>query len=58
MASAMIWAGCVSDCKDEYDSAVESCKLMYDDPDEAEDLQQCVQNARDEYQSCIEECKS
>jgi hypothetical protein len=50
------WAGCISDCKDDYDSEVESCKLMYDDPAEADDLQQCIQNARDEYQSCIEEC--
>ena len=31
---------------------------MYDDPDDADDLQQCVQSAKDEYQSCIEECTS
>jgi hypothetical protein len=52
----MIWAGCVSDCKDEYDSVVQSCKERYDDPDDAEDLQQCIQSAKDEYQSCIEDC--
>jgi hypothetical protein len=57
-SSALVWAGCISDCKDNYDSEVESCKLMYDDPDEAEDLQQCIQNAKDEYQSCVEECTS
>ena len=57
-SSVLVWAGCISDCKDEYDSAVESCKSMYDDPDDADDLQQCIENAKDEYQSCIEECTS
>jgi hypothetical protein len=58
LSSAMIWAGCISDCKDEYDSEVESCKSLYDDPDDADDLQQCIQDAKDQYQSCIEECTS
>jgi len=59
MASAlMIHAGCVSDCKDEFDSAVESCKSMYDDPEDADDLEQCIQSAKDDYQSCIEDCKN
>ena len=40
MSSAMIWAGCISDCKDEYDSDVKSCKSQYDDPEDADDLQQ------------------
>jgi hypothetical protein len=57
-SSALVWAGCISDCKDNYDSEVESCKLMHDDPDEADDLQQCIQDAKDEYQSCVEECTS
>ena len=57
-SSVLVWAGCISDCKDNYDSEVESCKLMYDDPEEAEDLQQCIQNAKDEYESCVEECTS
>ena len=26
---------------------------MYDDPDEADDLQQCIQNAKDEYQARV-----
>jgi hypothetical protein len=59
MASAsMIYAGCVSDCKDDYDSAVESCKLIYDDPEDADDLEMCIQSAKSDYQSCIEECKN
>ena len=49
MSSAMIWAGCISDCKDEYDSEVESCKSHYDDPEDADDLQQCIEYAKDEY---------
>jgi hypothetical protein len=54
----MIWAGCISDCKDNYDSEVESCKQLYDEPDDADDLQQCIQNAKEDYQSCIDECTS
>ena len=52
----MIWAGCISDCKDDYDSEVESCKSQYEDPEDAEDLELCIQSAKDEYQSCIEDC--
>jgi hypothetical protein len=58
MSSAMIWAGCKSDCRDEYESQVDSCKLLYDDPDDADELQRCIQNAKDEYESCIEECEN
>jgi hypothetical protein len=57
-SSVLVWAGCISDCKDNYDSEVESCKMLYDDPDEADELQQCIQDAKDEYQSCVEECTS
>jgi hypothetical protein len=56
-SSALLWAGCVSDCKDNY-SAVADCKRQYDDPDDADDLEQCIQSAKDEYESCIEDCKS
>ncbi len=49
-------AGCKSDCRDEYDSAVESCKLLHDNPDDADDLQSCIQSAKDDYDTCIEEC--
>ena len=58
MSSAMIWAGCKSDCHDEYQSEVESCHQRYDDPDDADDLRQCIQNAKDDYESCIDECDS
>lgn len=56
-SSALLWAGCVSDCKDHFDSAVADCKLQYDDdPDDPDDLEQCIQSAKDDYVSCIEEC--
>jgi hypothetical protein len=58
MAAALAWAGCKSNCRDEYDSEVESCKLLYDDPEDADELRSCIQNAKDEYESCIEECNS
>jgi hypothetical protein len=56
MSSTMIWAGCKSDCRDEYESEVQSCHQRYDDPDDADDLQRCIQNAKDEYEYCVEEC--
>ena len=52
----IIWAGCKSDCRDEYESEVESCRLLYDDPDDSDDLRFCIENAKDEFESCIEEC--
>lgn len=52
----MIWAGCISDCRDEYDSAIASCKLLYDEPRDVDDLRQCFQSAKDDYEMCIEEC--
>jgi hypothetical protein len=57
VSAVFVWAGCVSDCRDEFDAAVAHCKLMYDEPDDADDLEQCIQSARDEYQACVEECK-
>jgi hypothetical protein len=34
------------------------CKSMYDDPEDADDLEQCIQSAKNDYQSCIEDCKN
>lgn len=56
--ATLAWAGCKSDCREEYDSEVESCKLLYDDPGDPDDLQLCIQDAKDEYESCIEECNN
>jgi uncharacterized membrane protein len=51
-------ADCKSDCEEEYASAVESCKTLYDDPDDANELQTCMENAKSEYDSCIDECEN
>jgi hypothetical protein len=51
------WAGCKSDCQDDYQSEVESCRANYDDPDEADDLQICFDNAKKEYESCVNDCE-
>ncbi len=51
-------AGCKSDCKDEYESEVESCNEQYDDPGEANKLQTCIDDAKREYQSCLNECEN
>ncbi|MGZ6250184.1 MAG: hypothetical protein ACXWMC_11270 [Syntrophales bacterium] len=51
-------AGCKSDCREEYESEVESCNEMYDDPGDADMLKVCIDHAESEYQSCIDECES
>jgi len=51
-------AGCVSDCKDEYEDAVEDCSMENDEPADAANLKLCVDEAKDEYKSCVEECRS
>jgi hypothetical protein len=56
-AATLVWAGCKTDCKDEYESAVESCKSLYDDADDSDMLSHCIQTAKDDYESCIEECE-
>jgi hypothetical protein len=49
-------AGCISDCKHQYQSDVEDCQQQYDSFDDASDLQACVDDAHDDYESCVEEC--
>jgi len=51
-------AGCVSDCKAEYEGAVEDCSLLNDEPEDAANLKMCLGEAKDEYKSCVEECRS
>ena len=58
LVSLPAWAGCVSDCKDEYESEIDSCKLLHDDPDDADWLKMCIESAKDEYESCKHECES
>jgi len=51
------WAGCESDCQNEYESEVDSCKKIYDDPDDADELLICINDAKSEYESCMNECE-
>jgi hypothetical protein len=51
-------ADCKSDCQDEYDSEVDSCKTQYDDPDDADTPQMCIDKAKSEHESCIGECEN
>jgi len=50
-------ADCRSDCENEYESDIKSCKDQNDDPSDAEDLQTCMDDANKEYQSCINDCE-
>ena len=52
------WADCKSDCQNDYQSEVNSCKAQFSDPDDAEDLTTCMDDARREYESCLEECET
>ncbi len=52
------WAGCKSDCKDQYESEVESCNSIHDDPEDSDDLRMCIDNAKDDYDSCIDGCEN
>ena len=51
-------SGCKTDCRDDYESARDTCLLTYSDPDDADDLQMCLQDAKSTYEDCIEECES
>jgi hypothetical protein len=57
MSVSPTWAGCKSDCQDDYQSEVQSCRTNYDDPDDADELHICIDNAKSEYESCINDCE-
>ncbi len=57
LCASPAWADCKTDCQDEYQSGVNSCKTQYDDPEDADELQMCIDNAKSEYESCIVECE-
>ena len=57
ISASPAWAGCKSDCQDDYQSEVQSCRANYDDPDDADELQICIDNAKSGYESCINDCE-
>ncbi len=54
----IVYAGCKSDCRYEYDSTRSTCNLLHNDPDDADALQMCLRNAQSEYDDCMAECDS
>jgi hypothetical protein len=52
------YAGCKSDCADDYKSDKEDCINFYGEPDEADDLKMCIEDAKTAYDECIAECDS
>jgi hypothetical protein len=58
-AASFATAGCKSDCHDEYESAVDSCKSSYgSDPDDADSMRSCVDDAKSDFDRCEDECES
>ena len=57
ISASPAWAGCKSDCQNDYQSEVESCRTNYDDPDDADELKICMDNAKSEYDSCVNDCE-
>ena len=51
-------AGCMSECREKYDSDVEDCRLLHDGPEDADDLRLCIDDAKAEYDDCEEDCHS
>jgi hypothetical protein len=57
VSASPTWADCKSDCQNDYQSEVESCKANYEDPDDADELQICIDNVKSGYESCINDCE-
>ncbi len=55
---ARAWADCRSDCQEDYNSEVSSCREQFDDPDDADELKICLDNALSEYNTCVNECEN
>jgi len=52
-------AGCISDCKSDYESEVQDCQILWgDDPDNDYMHKNCIDDAKSTYESCEEECMS
>lgn len=56
--AATAYAGCKSDCRDEYESEISTCQIMHDGPDDADDLVSCIESARSDYESCVDDCNN
>jgi len=52
------YAGCKSDCEEQYHSARDDCNSQYDSPDDADALQSCIDDAKTAYDECVDDCES
>ena len=52
------WADCKSDCQNDYQSEINSCKDQFSEPDDADDLAECMDDAKKGYESCLEDCET
>jgi hypothetical protein len=52
-----VWADCKADCQNDYQSEVESCKKLFDEPDDADELAACMDTAKNDYEACIKDCE-
>ncbi|MEN6439740.1 MAG: hypothetical protein ABFD97_14290 [Syntrophobacter sp.] len=50
------WAECKAECREAYESAVESCQSSFTDPAGLEDLQACMESAEEAYGDCMDDC--
>lgn len=41
------------DCEQDYNTAIEECKTTYNDPSDADQLQECRDQAKSDYDSCL-----
>lgn len=54
-----VFAGCISDCRNEYESEVQSCQIIWgDDPDNDFMYKNCIDDAKSTYESCKDDCTS
>jgi hypothetical protein len=58
LAQAGNLSDCISECEDTYESDIQSCNLIYDEPSDIDSLSMCIHNAADEFDSCKMECES
>ena len=54
---ASAWAGCKTDCRNDYEDEVESCRVLHYEADDADDLILCIENARGDVEDCLQACE-
>ncbi len=52
------WGDCKSDCQNDYQSEINSCREQFSEPDDGDDLAECTDDAKKGYEFCLEECET